>query len=102
MEALTKDVAAAAVTGTVVALRDVRKVHGQGHGAVAALDGVSIGLVAGAFPAIMGPCGPGKSTLLFSPTPIAHAVPRQRAAGLSGDLAITSSGPGPPAATLAD
>src|SRR3954449_4194682 len=64
MEGLTKDVAAAAVTGTVVALRDVRKIHGQGHGAVAALDGVSIGLVAGSFTAIMGPSGSGKSTFL--------------------------------------
>src|SRR4051812_1752098 len=64
MEALTKDVAAAVVPAPVVALRDVRKVHGQGDGAVVALDGVSIGLVAGSFTAIMGPSGSGKSTLL--------------------------------------
>jgi putative ABC transport system ATP-binding protein len=58
------DVAAAAVTAPVVALRDVRKVHGQGDGAVVALDGISIGLSAGSFTAIMGPSGSGKSTFL--------------------------------------
>jgi putative ABC transport system ATP-binding protein len=63
MKAPTKDVAAAAVSDPVVALRDVRKVHGQGDGAVVALDGISIGLSAG-FTAIMGPSGSGKSTFL--------------------------------------
>src|SRR4051812_3081530 len=47
-----------------VALRDVRKVHGRGDGAVVALDGVSIGLARGSFTAIMGPSGSGKSTFL--------------------------------------
>src|SRR5438105_968470 len=47
-----------------VALRDVRKVHGRGDGAVVALDGVSVGLEPGSFTAIMGPSGSGKSTLL--------------------------------------
>src|SRR4051812_3222471 len=47
-----------------VALRDVRKVHGCGDGAVVALDGVSIELSAGSFTAIMGPSGSGKSTFL--------------------------------------
>src|SRR5204862_938265 len=41
-------------------------------------------------------------TLLFSSTTIDHAVTQERHAGLSGDLAITSSGPGLPAAALAD
>ena len=41
-------------------------------------------------------------TLLFSATTIDHAVTQQRHAGLSGELAITSTGPGLPAATLAD
>src|SRR6185369_4273615 len=48
----------------VVSLRNVRKVHGQGDGAVVALDGISIGLSAGSFTAIMGPSGSGKSTFL--------------------------------------
>src|SRR3954466_10404687 len=47
-----------------VALHDVRKVHGQGDGSVVALDGVSVGLAAGSFTAIMGPSGSGKSTFL--------------------------------------
>jgi putative ABC transport system ATP-binding protein len=47
-----------------VALRDVRKVHGRGDGAVVALDGVSVELPAGSFTAIMGPSGSGKSTFL--------------------------------------
>ncbi len=59
----TKDIAPA-VTAPVVALRDVRKVHGEGDGSVVALDGVSIGLPSGSFTAIMGPSGSGKSTFL--------------------------------------
>ena len=47
-----------------VALRDVRKVHGRGDGAVVALDTVSIELLRGTFTAIMGPSGSGKSTFL--------------------------------------
>jgi putative ABC transport system ATP-binding protein len=53
-----------AVNAPAVALRDVRKVHGKGDGEVVALDGVSIGLAAGSFTAIMGPSGSGKSTFL--------------------------------------
>jgi putative ABC transport system ATP-binding protein len=48
----------------VVALHDVRKVYGQGEGAIAALDGVSVALAAGSFTAVMGPSGSGKSTFL--------------------------------------
>src|SRR3954470_8913919 len=54
----------AAVGAPAVALRDVRKVHGKGDGAVVALDGVSGELPRGSFPAIMGPSGSGKSTFL--------------------------------------
>ena len=55
MQVLTRDVAAAAVTAPAIALRDVRKVHGEGEGAVVALDGISIELSAGSFTAIMWP-----------------------------------------------
>ena len=41
-------------------------------------------------------------TLLFSTTTQDHAVSQQRQAGLSGELAVTSTGPGLPAAALAD
>jgi putative ABC transport system ATP-binding protein len=53
-----------AVSAPAVALRDVRKVYGRGDGAVVALDGVTVGLAAGSFTAIMGPSGSGKSTFL--------------------------------------
>ena len=64
MEAQIEDLAAVAVNAPVVALRDVRKVHGQGDGAVVALDGINVALPPGSFTAIMGPSGSGKSTLL--------------------------------------
>ena len=54
----------AAPSATAVTLRDVRKVHGRGEGAVVALDGVSAQLAPGSFTAVMGPSGSGKSTLL--------------------------------------
>jgi putative ABC transport system permease protein len=41
-------------------------------------------------------------TLLFSSTTIDHAVSHERHAGLSGELAITSAGPGLPRAALSD
>src|SRR4051794_2664602 len=41
-------------------------------------------------------------TLLFSSTTIDHAVSQERHAGLSGELAMTSGGPGLPRAALAD
>src|SRR5512142_3294220 len=56
--------ARASASAPAVALREVRKVHGRGEGAVVALDGVSAALSPGSFTAIMGPSGSGKSTLL--------------------------------------
>ncbi|WP_129842004.1 ABC transporter ATP-binding protein [Streptomyces sp. RFCAC02] len=45
-------------------LTDVTKVHGEGDGAVTALDRVSLSLSPRTFTAVMGPSGSGKSTLL--------------------------------------
>jgi putative ABC transport system permease protein len=41
-------------------------------------------------------------TLLFSSTTVDHAVSQERQAGLAGELAITSAGPGLPVAALAE
>jgi putative ABC transport system ATP-binding protein len=54
----------ASAAAPAVAVRDVRKLYGRGDGSVVALDGVSVGLAAGSFTAIMGPSGSGKSTFL--------------------------------------
>jgi putative ABC transport system ATP-binding protein len=52
------------IDAPAVALRDVRKVHGRGDGAVVALNAVNVALSPGSFTAIMGPSGSGKSTFL--------------------------------------
>ncbi|MGW5049860.1 ABC transporter ATP-binding protein [Actinokineospora sp. NPDC004072] len=54
----------AVATKHALGLHEVRKVYGRGGGAVTALDGVTVGLPAGSFTAVMGPSGSGKSTFL--------------------------------------
>ena len=82
-------VAARADAPPAISLRDVRKVHGEGDGAVVALDGVSVAFARGSFTAIMGPSGSGKSTLLHvaagldRPTSGAVALGDTDLAGLS-------------------
>ena len=89
LQALRKGLALAPVTAPAVALRDVRKVHGEGDGAVVALDGISVGFSRGSFTAIMGPSGSGKSTLLHvaagldRPTSGTVALGETELAGLS-------------------
>ena len=55
---------AAHTNGAVVAAQQLGRRYGEGEAAVDALRGVSVGLPAGGFTAIMGPSGSGKSTLM--------------------------------------
>jgi putative ABC transport system ATP-binding protein len=48
----------------VIALRDVRKIYGEGDAEVRALDGVDLTVTPGEFVAVMGASGSGKSTCM--------------------------------------
>jgi putative ABC transport system ATP-binding protein len=75
---------------TVLQLRQISKVYGEGPAEVHALQGVDLSVDAGAMVAVMGPSGSGKSTLLTiagtleSPTSGEVLIDGVSLAGLSG------------------
>ncbi|MCW4384586.1 ABC transporter ATP-binding protein [Salinibacterium sp. SYSU T00001] len=75
--------------GLVARVSHLTKSYGAGSNAVTALDGVSIGIRAGEFTAIMGPSGSGKSTLMHIMAGL--DTPSSGRAWL-GDTEITSLG----------
>jgi putative ABC transport system ATP-binding protein len=86
MSANVDHLPARGLAAAAVALRDVRKVHGRGDGAVVALDDVGLELPIGSFTAIMGPSGSGKSTLLH----VAAGLDRPDAGSVRlGDVELT-------------
>ncbi|MEO8502960.1 MAG: ABC transporter ATP-binding protein [Acidobacteriota bacterium] len=62
---MTANPALSAGPSPLLALRSVRKVYGEGAGAVEAVTGVDLDLMAGEFTLLMGPSGSGKTTLLM-------------------------------------
>jgi NitT/TauT family transport system ATP-binding protein len=70
--------------GAAIAITRLRKIYGDGDGALVALDDIDLNVASGEFVCIVGPSGCGKSTLLRILAGLDHQS--------SGDIAVNATG----------